>query len=146
MTMHTTKIAFTLHVEDGYPPISVEHLNAKEFAPGQYEVLNSPFFIPEIAYGDIIDVNVGENGRLEFKSCLKQSTFKALSIILLDSKMDILIMNLFGGKDCVIEYGEFGAMRMVAVGIPDSTNYAALQKELDAYENAGMLSYAELVA
>lgn len=144
--MTPKKIAFTLDVEDGYPPISVEQLNAKEIAPGQFELLNSPFFINEVAYGDVVAVDVGESGRLVFKSCLNQSTFKAISIIIIDSKMDVAIMDLLRGKDCVIEYGEFGALRMVAVGIPESADYVDIKKSLDDYEKAGMLSYAELVS
>ena len=146
MPTKSLKIAFTLDVEDGYPPINVEQLNATEIAPGQFELLNSPFFINEIAYGDVVAVDVNENGRLVFKSCLKQSTFKAISIIIMDSKMDVSIMDLLRGQNCVIEYGEFGALRMVAVAIPESADYMAIKKVLDDYEKAGLLSYAELVS
>jgi hypothetical protein len=55
-------------------------------------------------------------------------------------------MDLFRGHDCIIEYGEFGKLRMVAVGIPESADYAYIQKILDAYESAEKISYAELVA
>jgi hypothetical protein len=46
----------------------------------------------------------------------------------------------------VIEYGEFGDLRMVAVGVPESVDYMPIRSSLDEYERLGKLSYAELVA
>lgn len=144
--MNTTKIDFSLTIENGYPPISVERLNARECDSGEFEILNSPFFVKELAYGDLVTAAPTAEGRLAFVSCSKASSFKALSIIILDDEMDRTLMDNFRGHDCVIEYGEFGAFRMVAVGIPESADYESIRKILDAHESAGKISYAELVA
>lgn len=141
----TDKIEFFLDVEDGYPPISVERLTAYHIGGGQYKIMNTPFFVKELAYGDIVTVDRSPDGGLVFHECISQSSFKAISIILLDPEMDTVLMNLFKGHDCIIEYGEFGALRMVAVGIPSTADYPCMKSKLDSLENLGKLSYAELV-
>jgi hypothetical protein len=144
--LDTTKIDFNLEIDDGYPPISVERLNAKECDSGRYQILNSPFFAREVAYGDLVTANLTPEGRLLFGTCVKTSSFKALSIIVLSEAMDSELMDLFRGHNCVIEYGEFGALRMLAVGVPKTANYNGIRSKLEAFESAGEISYAELVA
>jgi hypothetical protein len=142
----TEKIEFPMVIEDGYPPISVESLNARRVENGQFELLNTPFFAKDVAYGDLVTAALGADGRLIFEACTKFSGFKAISIILLDDSLDIELLDLLRGLQCVIEYGEFGELRMVAVGIPGTVDYTPIKNSLDAYERLGKLSYAEFVA
>lgn len=143
--MGTEKIDFELDVEDGYPPISVERLNARDCGNGEFEILNTPFFVPETAYGDIVTVTESSDGRRRFAGCIRSSPYKAISIIILDPEMDSQLMDDLRGQSCVIEYGEFGVYRMVAIGIPPEVEYSKIKTILDAYEQNGKLSYAELV-
>ena len=141
------KIEFPLEIVDGYPPISVELLNARPVAASQFELLNTPFFAKNVAYGDSVTAVTQQDGRLIFESCAEFSGFKALSVILLDDSLDVELLDLLRGLQCVIEYGEFGNLRMVAVGVPDSVDYIpTIRNSLDEYERLGKLSYAELVA
>jgi hypothetical protein len=142
----TVKIEFPLEVEDGYPPISVESLNARQIEDCQFELLNTPFFAKNVAYGDVVTAATHQDGRWIFESCRKVSGFKAISIILFDDSLDIELLDLLRGLQCVIEYGEFGRLRMVAVGVPESVDYIPIRNSLDGYEQLGKLSYAELVA
>ena len=52
--MSTEKIEFRLEVEDGFPPISVESLNARPIEDDRFEILNTPFFAESVAYGDVV--------------------------------------------------------------------------------------------
>jgi hypothetical protein len=140
------KIEFPLEVADGYPPISAEFLNARPVGASQFEILNTPFFATNVAYGDSVTATIQQDGRLIFESCTKFSGFKAISIILLDASLDVELLDLLRGLQCVIEYGEFGNLRMVAVGVPDSVDYIPIRNSLDEYERLEKLSYAELVA
>jgi hypothetical protein len=144
--MNLVKIEFRLEVEDGYPPISVERLNARPVDDGQFEILNSPFFAKNVAYGDYVTAEPIAEGGLSFVSCSTYSGFKAISLILMDDSLDTFLMDLLRGFQCVIEYGEFGKLRMLAVGIPGSVDYSPIRSVLDSHEKAGKLSYAELVA
>jgi hypothetical protein len=144
--MKTEKIDFLLDVKDGFPPISVERINAKFCGDGMYELENTPFFAPETAFGDIVTASLTPHGRLQFDSCVRPSSYKSISIIILDESMDRELMDDLRGRDCVIEYGEFGVFRMLAVGVPPATDYVAIKALLDKHELDGKISYAELVA
>jgi hypothetical protein len=144
--MKTVKLNFILEVEDGFPPIGVETLNARACDDGMFEILNTPFFIKEIAYNDIVSAKKNAFGRLEFSECVKQSNFKAISIIFWTDEVRDRIINEFQNKSCIIEYGEFPGYHMLAIAIPHTTDYTAIKSSLDAYESDGDLSYSELVA
>jgi hypothetical protein len=142
----TKKIDFELEVIDGFPPISIERLNAKPWGDKYFEIQNTPFFVPETAYGDIVAVAQSGEGRLVFDGCVKPSTYKAISIIILDAEMDRQLMDDLRGRDCVVEYGEFGVYRVLAVGVPSSSDYVAIRALLDGHKAKGKISFAELVA
>ena len=113
--MKTIKIHFTLAVEDGFPPIGVETLNARVCSDGAYEILNTPFFVKETAYNDIVGAELSDDGRLEFRECMEPSSFKAIAIILLDEEIRSALINDFQGRNCIIEYGEFSGYRMLSL-------------------------------
>jgi hypothetical protein len=91
------KIEFPLEIEDGYPPISVESLNARPVENGQFEILNTPFFVKNVAYGNCVTAVKQQDGRLIFEACTTLSGFKAISIILLDDSLDIELLDLLRG-------------------------------------------------
>jgi len=145
-TLSTEKIEFRLEVEDGFPPISVESLNARPIEDDRFEILNTPFFAESVAYGDVVVAARQQDGRLVYESVETFSGFRAISIILFDQSLDAYLMDLLRGLHCVIEYGEFGALRMLAVGIPAAVDYGPIKGSLDEFQRLGNLSYAELVA
>lgn len=140
------KVRFDLEQdEDGYPPIAVEMLNATKLGLNLYRVENAPFFVENVSYGDsVVALPTKVEGQYQFKEVAEQSSFGSLSIIILEASMDTLLMDLLRGLDCVIEYGEFGAWRMLAVAVPASTDYSALREQLQALEDRELISFAEL--
>jgi hypothetical protein len=145
-TMKTVKINFNLEVDDGFPPIGVETLNAKALEDGTFELLNTPFFVKETAYGDIVSARMSAGSRLEFTGCVRPSTYKAIAVILLGSNVRQRLMDNFDWKDCIVEYGEFTCYKMLAIAIPGIADYAPIRAVLDLYEKDEQLSFAELVA
>jgi Domain of unknown function (DUF4265) len=45
------KVSFALDVQDGWPPVAVEHVWCEQL-DGIYQLKNAPFFIQGLAYGD----------------------------------------------------------------------------------------------
>jgi hypothetical protein len=130
--------------EDGYPPIRVETLNAANLGEGKFRIQNAPFFVANVSYGDVVDAKKSQDGGYDFVQCLEASDFKSISIILLNDALDKALMDLLRGCNAVIEYGEFGALRMVAIAIPGGADYPAIKRALDHYEADELISYAEL--
>ena len=75
---------------------------------------------------------------------VKRSPFTSLSIILLSNDLDTFLMDFFRGQQCVIEYGEFGRFRVLAVGAPPEANYLAIKQQLELLERQDKLSFSEL--
>jgi uncharacterized protein DUF4265 len=140
------KVVFHLEQdEDGYPPIAVEMLNAQTLEDGVFQIQNAPFFTENISYNDIVKaLPTDVPDQFRFDEVVEQSGFTSLSIIILDSSMDAFLMDLLRGLDCVIEYGEFGAYRVLAVAVPDTTDYVSLREQLQSIEDRELISFAEL--
>jgi hypothetical protein len=140
------KVVFHLEQnEDGYPPIAVEMLNARMLENGTFQIQNAPFFTENISYSDIVKASptdVPEQYR--FDEVIEQSSFTSLSIIILDLSMETFLMDLLRGFDCIIEYGEFGVYRVLAIAVPDTTEYAPLREQLQSLEDRELISFAEL--
>jgi hypothetical protein len=140
-----SKVAYQVPQDDGFPPIGVELLNAVEVEEGLYRIQNAPFFAQEVAYGDVVRATPSSvPGQLDFAELVEASPFTSLSIILLTNDMDTFLMDFFRGQQCVIEYGEFGGLRVLAVGVPPAANYAAIRQQLGILEAAEKLSFSEL--
>ena len=143
------KIVFPLEIiEDGFPPISLESLNARRDAAG-FVLDNTPFFATGVALGDRIDVEPirGKADHYTFKQVAVSSTNKALSIILLEAGVKESVYQQLRQRGCYCEYGEFGqggTLQMLAVSVPDDCDYEAVTQFLDEVEAQGRLSYAEL--
>ena len=58
------ELQFRLGVEDGWPPVSVEGLPFRITASG-YESTTPPLFVKGLSVGDVIAVELGENGLVE---------------------------------------------------------------------------------
>ena len=143
------KVVFPLEfIEEGFPPISVESLNARMDAHG-YVLDNTPFFAVGVARGDRVEVEPisDKTDQYAFKRVVASSSNKALSIILLEAGTKELVYQQFRERGCYCEYGEFGqagSLQMLAVSIPGDCDYEAVTRLLDELEAQGRLSYAEL--
>lgn len=131
--------------EDGYPPIQYELLNATAISANSFRIDNAPFFAPNVSYHDIVlgrESEVPE--QFDFVELIEGSTFTSISIIILDVAMDVFLMDLLRGLNCVIEYGEFGKFRVLAVAVPASTDYSQLRSQLEHLESQSKISFSEL--
>lgn len=140
------KIIFFLPIDqDGFPPISVELINATQIKEGVFKLDNTPFFTSDISFNDIVTASPTEHiNQFEFIEVIEQSSFVALSIIIMDKSMDSFLMDFFRGLDCVIEYGEFGVYRVLAVAVPKSVDYGSVRESLQSLENQELISFSEL--
>lgn len=143
--MHV-KVAYRLEVDDdGFPPISVELLNAKPLGENTFRIENAPFFASEVSFGDVVRARpLDRRDQYEFVELLEPSTYTALSIILFDESLETFLMDLFRGLRCVIEYGEFGPYRVAAVAVPQEADYFSIRQQLELLESQEKLSFAEL--
>ena len=149
MTAEHVKVVFPLEVdEEGFPPIGSEALNARPVARG-FALDNTPFFVPGIALGDIVEAVPAPSGsgKYDFVRVIEPSTNKALSIIFMDTDIKDAVCDELRRLGCFCEWGSFGragALKMLAVSVPDTCPYEPIADFLGRYERDDRLSYAEL--
>lgn len=142
--MKTVKIVFELEIEDGFPPIGTESLNALADDFGFFRIDNTPFFATGVSLGDVVEAESDDRGRLCFRRVIRQSDNTSLSIIFLDDQVRMPTTQYLEDAGCYCEYGEFPGLEAVAVSIPVTVNYENVVGYLDNWEARGAISYAEL--
>jgi hypothetical protein len=79
------KVYFRLKVKDGFPPVSVESVWAKENADGTCELQNVPFYAPLVSWGDVVKVK-NKDGERWFQKHLRGSGHSTIRVMLFDEK------------------------------------------------------------
>ena len=140
------KVFFPLEVDDGYPPVGVESLNAKKLGNGKFQLDNTPFFFEGISLGDVVSADLipDSDERYWFDEVLVQSANQSLSIILIDINRSDEIAQRLKSFGCYCEYGEFGNLKMLAVSVLEICNYDEVFEYLEKLEDVDVLSFAEL--
>ena len=144
--MNECKVRFELEIlEDGFPPVGVETLNARLVDTNTFELDNTPFFAKSIAVGDILRCSQTKHDHIvQFEEVLSPSGNKSISIIFIDDDCKEEIYQFFKQNECYCEYGEYGEFNMLAVSINPNFDYSKIAFYLDKKEELGKISYAEL--
>ena len=144
--MKDVKVDFQLdNYEDGFPPIHVESLNGVLLDNGLIQIDNVPFFVEEIAIGDVVKCfHLPKNKNYQFEEVIYEGTHKSISIIFNNYSCKEDTYQFFKSKGCYCEYGEFGEFNMLAVDINADVIYEDIEEYLSKQESEGKISYAEL--
>lgn len=143
------KIRFDLEVDgDGYPPVGSESLNAIVLGENTFQIDNTPFFVEEIAVGDVVEAfKTSDSGdKFVFSRVLSLSQDQSLSIIFLDTSFLEGVSKKLREYGCYCEYGEFNNdnLVMLAVNVSDPSVYGDVMSLLLHLGTQDLLSVAEL--
>lgn len=142
-TYNEVRVKFDLDVDDGFPPITAEFLIGRLESIDSVRLDNTPFFAMGIALGDIVKCT-GLSPNLTFASIVIESGHKAISVIFIDNSCQEELFKSLRALGCYVEFGEFPDYDMLAAAIPPDINYSTIKQALDALENEGKISFAEL--
>jgi hypothetical protein len=107
---------------DGYPPVDVEGLWAKPVGEGRYEIDNIPFFVREIAVGDIIEADHFKS-EFWFRSVVSRSGHSTIRVIIYQAhlaEMRQTIEQQLSALGCDWEGGHIASL--IAVDVPPAAN------------------------
>lgn len=130
------KLGFVLDVEDGWPPVAVEHVWCEPIG-SIYELRNAPFFLHGLAYGDRFTVRRNDDDGYISEFSVVQSSGHSLVWVLDQGTLTIdrFKPDLFA-LNCSIE--GFARFRLHAIDIPPSADAAMIEALLDRLEAFGL--------
>lgn len=129
------KVSFALDVDDGWPPVAVEHVWC-EISDAVYELKNAPFFIHGLACGDRFTAKPDEVNGCIFEFAIVESSGHSLVWVLEsgDLKLDEFKPELLG-LGCSVE--GFPAFRLHAIDVPVSIEARSAGEAMDKLEALG---------
>jgi hypothetical protein len=138
------KVAFDLPEEaSGWPPVSVERLwGEKTDVRYEIRVVNTPFFVRGIAYGDLIRVRPDHERReLVFESLTAESGHSTVRVILMESSTRGELEEILRDSGCSWEVAQ--SESLLAVDVPPPVDYLTLRRILREIKGAGKIGIQE---
>lgn len=135
------KINFQLKPgEDGYPPVSVESLWARELN-GFYVIDSIPFFTSEATVGDIVCARRDHENVLWFESVEVASLSSLVRVVFFDVTFANAIAEILSRIGCGVEH--LREFKLLAVDVPASVDLSEVQDILVANAAKGYLDFEE---
>ncbi|MFJ8363004.1 DUF4265 domain-containing protein [Streptomyces sp. NPDC093984] len=123
------KVAFDLNRDDsGWPPVSVERLwGEKTDVRFEIRVANTPFFVPGIAFGDLIRVRADHERReLVYESFTAESGHSTVRIVFMRDGARQSVERKLQEAGCSWETTD-GFENLMAVDVPPEADYGDLR-------------------
>jgi hypothetical protein len=140
-TNERVKIVFPLEKDiDDYPPDDYESLWAIPKGGEAYEIDNIPFFVSNIALGDIVRA-IEVKGELIFDKIIQRSGNSTLRVYVFNSNEKGILRNNLRLLGCSTEGSHID--RLFSVNIPKSIDRPMVIEYLKREEQSGTLEYEE---
>ena len=142
----TAHVVFPLDVEDGWPPVSAERLWAYDLGANRYEINNAPWFVRDLAAGDVVEAIADDPAQHPtFIRLLERSPNLTIRLICL--RQGPLRGNLQAVIDAFTPFGVWaeGAEQygMVALDIPPNAALEQIYRRLLAGQADGSWDWDE---
>lgn len=106
-----------------------------------YELDNIPFYVKELALGDLVAADSDSDGALWYSGLIEASGHSTIRLWF-SSKHDVReVRDRLRGVGCMSELSDLP--RLVAVDVPPTVPYSAVKELLDEWETQGTLEYQE---
>ncbi|MDC5335043.1 DUF4265 domain-containing protein [Acinetobacter baumannii] len=136
--MHNQKIV--IDYLDKNNELSKELIWGEMYKTDQYFVKSIPFFAPNLAFDDLIQVEI-ENETLYFADLIKPSNNSTLRIIFFNNDIKYIEEILATLESYLCGWEGFEGKVYYAINIPEKVNYALIKKYLE--DNNKLLDYEE---
>ncbi|MCQ8847684.1 DUF4265 domain-containing protein [Alteromonas stellipolaris] len=133
------KVIFALDIENGWPPVSAEGAWC-ERVNGNYKLVNAPFFIPDLAYGDIFSATPDEVNQHIFEFEIMEESGHSVIWVMNNKDIDTtFFVDMLKRIGCKVE--TLNQFSLMSVDVPPELDLDALDPLLDLHEEKG-LEYA----
>jgi hypothetical protein len=139
------KIRFKLEQDDGWPPFTSEGLWAESLGDDLYRIDNTPWFVFDLASGDIVRAVTQDDGCLWAVERTQWAGRMTIRVIPQhEGDPTEAIQGVLDAAAPMGVSGEgFARIGMVALDVPQGADHAGLKRLLSNGEAAGQWSYEE---
>jgi hypothetical protein len=135
------KVVFQLEQdEDGYPPVTIESVWAREEADGRFVLDNIPFFATQATLGDLVDVAF-EGGEARYVATVRHSGNSLIRVLCARGSDPADVRAGLAALGCSTEW--LAAYSIVAVNVPPEVSLSEAQKFLNRGAESGKWEYEE---
>ncbi|WP_151799049.1 DUF4265 domain-containing protein [Acinetobacter calcoaceticus] len=120
--------------------LSKELIWGEMYKTDQYFVRSIPFFVPNLAFDDLIQVEI-ENEKLYFDDLIKPSNNSTLRIVFFNKDIKYIEKILTTLESYLCGWEGFEGGHYYAINIPEKVDYALIKKYLDS--ETDFLDYEE---
>jgi len=132
----TEKLVFALEIDEGWPPISAEGVWCEK-VDDNYKLLNTPFFIPDLACGDIFKAIPDPINQNIFEFDVIEESGNSVIWVMNNNDLDIQPFTETLQKiGCAFE--GFPRYSLLSVDVPSTVDIVALEELLDLFEDLGL--------
>lgn len=136
MVNNKNKVLFVYQEDEEYKTESLWAIKKGDF----YEMDNIPFFINNIAYGDLVSVEIDDN-ELYFDSLIKESGNSTIQLVIFTDLNQNEIGLKFEKMNCSWEGSHLP--NYISINIPKNENYVNIKSFLDEGLDKGLWDYKE---
>jgi hypothetical protein len=130
------KVMFALNIEDEWPPVGAEGVWCERIN-GNYKLINIPFFIPDLAFGDIFSAKSDDVNHQVFQfEVIEESGHSVVWVMNNENISMDLFIDMIKKLGCKLE--EFPKFSIFAIDIPPEVNVIELDTLIGIYEKLGV--------
>ena len=134
--MATEKLVFALEIDNGWPPISAEGVWCEKIEE-TYKLLNTPFFIPDLACGDIFTAIADPINQNIFEFDVIEESGNSVVWVMNNDNIDIKPFTEKLKKiGCTFE--GFPRFSLLSIDVPSTVDIIALKELLDLFDEMGL--------
>jgi hypothetical protein len=136
------KIFFSLEQdEEGYPPVAMESLWAKEVSTGLYEIDNIPFYVVGISFGDLVEATLDHSKLMTFVRLKQASAHSTIRVILFKKEARTELVEKLEKLGCSWEGGSVSTF--LSIDIPPEVIFMSVLNVLDEGLESDAWDYEE---
>jgi hypothetical protein len=132
MSVATTELMFVLDVDDGWPPVAKECMVSTATETG-YRIEVPPLFIKNLAVGDVITVELNEEGDVTNWSHVEESKRSTVWIMVHGDYSITDAIDCLKKLKCNVE--EFEQYRYFSIDVPEECSLEQLDACLSALDD-----------
>ena len=132
---------FRLEVIDDWPPVSAESLWVEPIGDGKFRIDNSPFFVRNIAVGDLVEGAEVLDEPVKFVGKISSGGHSTVWVITLNDKIGESLKGGIRELGCHVEGSPWPSL--ISIDVPSGSHLGELHRLLREVASTGQIEFVD---